>query len=586
DTALGPDLGLDSLSRIALALALESDFGHAVANLEELVRVGDCLAAAAGLLGGTEGEAAPPAWFAPAPEAVLTLSPEAGVIPDIFLAKVREAPDAPLLADRRTLLGRREVLTRAFILAGRFAALPGKRLGVMLPAAPVVPVVWLAAMLAGKEAVFFNWTIGEANLRHCLELTGVTRVVTSSALTDRLERGGLALSRLPVTWLCLEELAASLRPWEKLRGAVRARFPGARAACSPADPAAVLFTSGSESRPKAVPLTHRNLLANAGDIIAALRLGGDDSLLSMLPPFHSFGLMVGLVLPLSLGLRAAFHPNPTEAGPLLSLARDYRTRLLAAPPTFLELLLNRARGTDQLAGLRFAFVGAEKCPDRVYRAFAELCPDAALCEGYGITECSPVISLNRPESPVPGTIGHALPSVELALVRETDGAISGRAATGETGMLLVRGPSVFPGYLGDAPDPFVRFEDQTWYRTGDLVSQDENGRLTFRGRLKRFVKIGGEMISLPQMENALLEAFSSGSDAGGGPVLAVEAASEEEDGAEITLFTCLPLTVEEANAALRAAGLSALYAVRRVVRLEAIPLLGSGKTDYRALKKP
>ncbi|MCL2640120.1 MAG: AMP-binding protein, partial [Phycisphaerales bacterium] len=237
--------------------------------------------------------------------------------------------------------------------------------------------------------------------------------------------------------------------------------------------------------------------------------------------------------------------------------------------------------------LRFAFVGAEKCPDHVYQSFARLCPNAALCEGYGITECSPVVSVNRPDNVLPGSIGHAMPSVITALVQEEDGQIKGRVETGKTGMLLVRGPSIFGGYLGDAPDPFVQFEGQTWYRTGDLISIDETGRLTFRGRLKRFVKIGGEMISLPQIENTLLAAFASHPDAPKeGPPLAVEATPEGGDsGPEIAIFTTLPLTLAEVNAALRSAGLSALYAIKRIIKLDTIPLLGSGKTDYRTLRE-
>jgi long-chain-fatty-acid--[acyl-carrier-protein] ligase len=152
-------------------------------------------------------------------------------------------------------------------------------------------------------------------------------------------------------------------------------------------------------------------------------------------------------------------------------------------------------------------------------------------------------------------------------------------------MLLVRGPNVFGGYLGEAPDPFVEFAGDIWYRTGDLVRMDAGGRLVFCGRLKRFVKIGGEMISLPQMEAVLQEAFSTRDDIPEeGPSLAVEAGAEEIR-PQIALFTPMNIDVTEANAALRRAGLSPLYSITRVVRMETVPLLGSGKTDYRTLKK-
>jgi len=583
---LGDDLGLDSLSLMELALEFEAEHGKTINDMEALVTVADCLAIVAGDENQGEPRPAPTAWFAKPPEKNLHLPGGLANIPSAFLDVVRRGPHVPLVADRSTLRTRRDILIGAIVLAERFKALPGKRVGIMLPAVPASIAVWLALQLAGKEAVFFNWTVGKMNLRHCIELAGVSHILSASALLDRLERGGMPVNSLPVTWVHLERLAASLTGVEKLKGFLRARFIRSFSAWPIADIAVVLFTSGSESMPKAVPLTHTNLLTNAKDIIDALKVKADEAILAMLPPFHSFGLMVGLVLPMVLGLKAAFHANPTETNPLVSLVRDYRLTLLAAPPTFLEAMLDKAKGTDSFASLNYAFVGAEKCPDHVYRAFAEICPTAALCEGYGITECSPVVSVNQPDSIKIGSIGHALASVTTALVREEDGIITGRVQTGETGMLLVRGPSIFSGYLGDAPDPFVRFEDQIWYRTGDLVSMDETGRITFQGRLKRFVKIGGEMVSLPQIESVLLETFASHPDAPQeGPALAVEA-TPEEAGAEIVLFTTLTtLTLAEVNGALRTASLSALYNVKRIIQVESIPLLGTGKTDYRTLKE-
>lgn len=582
---LGGDLGLDSLALMDLALGLEGAHGHNIQNLELLVTVGDCLLAAAGQLGQAEVDApAPAGWFAPASTSRLSIPPQAATIADAFLTQVRTAPARPLLADRASLRSRRDILTGALILAARLRELPGERLGIMLPATPAVVTVWLAALLAGKTPVLFNWTVGEVNLGHCIRITGVNHVISATLLKERLERQGLPLASLPVQWVLLDKLAAILTMREKLCGALKARLLRSLKDYAVPETAAVIFTSGSESLPKAVPLSHANLLANARDLVDVLHVEPVDSVLAMLPPFHSFGLMVNMVLPLSLGIRAAFHPNPTEPGPLAAMMRDYRLTLMAAPPTFLGAVLDRAQGTEDLATLRCAFVGAEKCQDHIYRAFAAQCPQAALCEGYGVTECSPVVSVNRPGNVVSGTIGHAMPSVQLALVREEDGVIRGRVEAGQTGMLLVRGPSIFSGYLSDAPSPFVVFEGHTWYRTGDLVSMDDDGRLGFRGRLKRFVKVGGEMISLPQIENVLLDAFGGRAEAQQeGPALAVEA-MPEESGSAIVLFTPLSLTLAEVNSALRGAGLSSLYAVRRIEYVAVIPLLGSGKTDYRALK--
>ena len=535
--------------------------------------------------------------------------------------ETRSAPNRPLTAERKGVRTRRQILTGALALACRFRSFPGKRLGIMLPAAPAALAVWLACLMAGKEPVFLNWTLGLRNIRHCIQSSGISHVITATQLLDQLERMDVPVGDLPVECIAADKLATSLTAWEKLRAALLSFLH-----CSPlpwsintrdVQPvAAILFTSGSEAAPKAVPLSHKNIMYNAADLAAVLQVKKNDRLLAMLPPFHSFGLLTGLTMPAISGIAAAYHPNPTESSRLVALVRDFKLTLMGATPTFLDAMLGKTAdlinagpsqqsGGNSLASLRYAFVGAEKCPDHVYRAFERICPQAALCEGYGITECSPVVSVNLPGSSVPGSIGHILPSVSAAVVVKSEstfstentgsgGYIAGRAKTGERGMLLVRGPSIFSGYLkgknrADTPaDPFVIFEGERWYRTGDLVIQDESGRLFFQGRLKRFVKIGGEMISLPLMESLLQEAFASNSalPEDGAPFIAVEArpGSEDAGSAEIIAFTPLPLNVREVNSVFRNAGMAPVFAVKRVVRVSEIPLLGTGKTDYRALQ--
>lgn len=616
--SLREDLHMDSLALMELGTALETEFGHPLPSLENLNTVEDCLAAATGELAGgdsglddTAGKKASLArWFAPDDKAgeVLAVAHPAGVsspsVPSAFLLLTKQAPGKVLTADRSGVRTRRQILTGVLALARRFSDLPGKRLGIMLPATPAALVAWLAAMLAGKEPVMLNWTLGERNMRHCLEISGLRHAVTASALLEQLEHSGNPVRDTPIDFIRLDSLVSKLSLFEKIHA-----FFLASLHCSPLpfflstarvpETAAILFTSGSESIPKAVPLTHRNIMTNASDVAQALKVRRSDRLLAMLPPFHSFGLLAGLTLPAASGLAAAYHPNPTESSPLIFMVRDFKLALLGATPTFLEGMLRKADSND-LSSLRYAFVGAEKCPDHVYRLFAEKCPGASLCEGYGITECSPVVSVNRPESVLPGSIGHALPSVTAeVVVEDADSApetySARKAGEGETGMLLVRGPSIFSGYLSGAaapaPNPFVSFAGEYWYRTGDLVSRDGSGRLYFQGRLKRFVKIAGEMLSLPLMESILQEELenSRGSEAPaeeGKPLVAVESrsGSEEAGSPEILAFSVLPLTTQEANGILRRAGLAPVYAIKRVVRVGEIPLLGTGKTDYRALQ--
>ena len=199
-------------------------------------------------------------------------------------------------------------------------------------------------------------------------------------------------------------------------------------------------------------------------------------------------------------------------------------------------------------------------------------------EGYGITECSPVVSVNREDDPRPGSIGRPLRSLAWAIVDLERGC---RVEPGQAGMLLVRGPSIFSGYLNpEVESPFETFEGHAWYRTGDLVRQDR-GVLVFAGRLKRFVKLGGEMVSLPAIEEVLSHRFQGDEETE--PCLAVEA-SEAELNPDLILFSVSGILRDEANAAIRAAGLSALHSIRVVRKVEQIPTLGTGKTDYRALR--
>lgn len=330
--------------------------------------------------------------------------------------------------------------------------------------------------------------------------------------------------------------------------------------------------------PKAVPLSHANILANIKDFSNVLEFTAGDRLLGILPPFHSLGLAGNIIMPLCLGLKTTYHTNPTESGVLAGLLERYQSTLLIGTPTFLSGIL-RASKPEQLSSLRLIFTGAEKCPDHVYQQAADLLPQAVLCEGYGITECSPLVAINTPDDPHPGSIGRILPAMEHLIV---DPDQKTPVENGRQGVLLVRGGNVFSGYMGQGrKSPFIKVNGKEWYDTGDLVSIDRNGILTFQGRLKRFIKLGGEMISLPAIEAVLQKLTPERDD--GRPSLAVEA-TPDEDHPELVLFATFPTERQEINHRLRQAGLSALHNIRRLIHLEEIPVLGTGKTDYRKLK--
>jgi long-chain-fatty-acid--[acyl-carrier-protein] ligase len=579
---LSKDLGFDSLAIAELVTWVQKEFGFSVETPESLATVADVVLAAAGQ--GVSAKAsdlkAPPAsWFSAGGDRTVLTLPPGDTLTAVFLKQAAARPAQPLFADQtsgaRTY---RDLVTAVLVLKPRLEQMPGAYLGIMMPASVGASVFLLAALFAGKTPVMVNWTTGARALRHSLDTLGVTTVVTARALVAKLGALGIDLAGIDDTFLFVEDLMASIRPVEKLRAAVTSRVSwAALERATPPETAVVLFTSGSESLPKAVPLTHGNLLANIADILKMGRLEERDITVGLLPPFHSFGLTTTVLLSWCLGLRTVFHPNPTESALLAKLVETYRATVLFGTPTFLGGIV-RVASDRQLTSLRLAVTGAEKCPDALFTTLAERWPPLIVLEGYGITECSPVVAVNPMDEPVPGTIGKLMPSLEGAVVRLD---LERRAAPGETGMLLVRGPSVFGGYLNYAGEsPFVRFEGKDWYRTGDLVSATADGRLTFKGRLKRFIKIGGEMVSLPAIEAVLQQHFGEADD---GPVIAVEAIGHP-DQPDVVLFTRRPADRSDVNALIKEAGLSALHYVRQVTVVDAIPVLGTGKTDYRALK--
>ncbi len=583
DQSLANDLGLDSLSRLDLCIWIEKEFGFSVSNPDMLETVADVFEAAAGQ--GLAGQAdrlspAPDRWFAKAPRPPAPLRiPDAATLTDAFLRAAAAHPDAVIVADSAgSVRTYRDLITGLFVLRPLIAAMPGDYVGIMLPAAPAAGLVWLAVLFAGKTPVMVNWTVGERQINHMTTLLDIQRVLTSRKLVEKLAAQGVRFGKAEQAFACLEDLAGGVSLFRKLRAKLGSFLSWRALRDIPVGrTAVVLFTSGSESLPKAVPLTHGNLLANARDVLAINALNPGDVVLGFLPPFHSFGLSMTAILPLLVGLRTVFHPNPAEGAMLARIVHRYKATIMLGTPTFLNGILKGA-APDDLATLRFAVTGAEKCPAHVYEGLQKLCPNLTVLEGYGITECSPVVSVNRPDRPVPRSIGRIMDSLEYAIVNEETGA---PCAPGETGMLLVRGPSIFEGYLRhDGPSPFAEHDGKTWYRTGDRILADETGTLFFQGRLKRFVKLGGEMISLPAIEEVLAERF--GTQADSGPALAVE--SPDEDAPEITLYAVRDISRDEANQTIRDAGLSSLHNIRAVVRVEAIPVLGTGKTDYRALK--
>jgi long-chain-fatty-acid--[acyl-carrier-protein] ligase len=578
--SLAADLGLDSLALADFGAWLQQEFGVAADNLEALRTVADCVLAAGGImptLAGAELKPVSAAWFAAAEERTLSI-PDGANIAELFLRQAARSPDQVILSDQisgdKTW---RQLVLAVHALLPEVEQLPCQRVGIMLPGSVSAAVTWLTVLFSGKEPVMVNWTSGVANMKHSLGVAGASHVITAKALSSRLTAQGIELEQVGVQWLYLEEMAARISAGRKLAALLRSRLSWSKLRqAAVAENAAILFTSGSEARPKAVPLSHANFIANLRDFSAVLSLSSNDRLLGILPVFHSLGLAGTVILPLCAGLRTVYWPNPTEGAMLAKMTAAYGASVFIATPTFLSGML-RAASAEQLRPLRLIFSGAEKCPEHVFAALKAKNPQALLCEGYGVTECSPVVAVNSLTEPKPGTIGRLLPSMRHVLIDVESGK---PVAPGKNGRLLVRGPNVFAGYIGEAKSPFVEFAGQQWYDTGDLMFE-RDGVLVFAGRLKRFVKLGGEMISLPAIEQALEARLPS---SGEGPVLAVAAAGDEQH-PELALLTTLSVGRQEVNQIIREAGLSPLHNIRQVRQVEAIPLLGSGKVDYTAISR-
>lgn len=576
--SLSRDLGLDSLVMVEFVAWLEQEFGVSLTSLEGLQNVAHCMIAAAGEFSSAEDIEelnVDERWYDDLGDN--TLSMESGQsVAACFLKQARKQPDKVIVSDQisgpKTY---RQLLTGIFALKRTITAIPEQNVGIMLPATVSAVLSYFALLFSGKVPVMVNWTVGPANMRFCLKNSNVKHVVTAKALYNKLQNQGISFEETGVTFLFLEEMAASITFAAKLKALFEARFSLKKLEKAEIQKtAAILFTSGSESKPKSVALSQKNFLANIADFTAILPLQAKDRLLGMLPPFHSLGLTGTILMPLTMGLPTVYSPNPTEGVLLAKIVASHKVSLLIGTPTFLGGIAG-AVGKESLDTVRIAFTGAEKCQPYTYEAMENSFPNVTVCEGYGITECSPLVSINDPGSPIPGTIGKVLPSMQYILVHPETGEL---VKEGVTGVLLLRGPNVFDGYLNfDGKSPFKEYAGKQWYDSGDLVFVN-NSVLTFAGRLKRFVKLGGEMVSLPAIEE-VLTAHYPGNDE---PLLAVSA-TPGDDHPEIVLFHSNDLGREEANQRIREHGFSPLHNIRRTVRIEAIPVLGTGKTDYQTL---
>ena len=375
------------------------------------------------------------------------------------------------------------------------------------------------------------------------------------------------------TVVYLEDLRERITPWLKLKAAIMSRFASlyySRMRVRPEETAIVLFTSGSEGMPKGVALSHANVLANREQVAARIDFSSQDVILNALPLFHSFGLTAGTLLPLLSGMRTFFYPSPLHYRIVPELAYDLNATIMFGTNTFLAGYARFAHPYD-FYSVRYVFAGAEKLKDETRRIYTDKF-GVQVFEGYGATETSPVLATNTPIDARAGTVGRFLPGIEHAL-DPVPGVEGGR--------LSVRGPNVMLGYLKhDQPgviQPPSTERGPGWYDTGDIVTIDAEGFITIQGRAKRFAKIGGEMVSLTAVEELATRAWPESQHA-------CVSLPDFQKGEQLILVTTRADAARgELSARAKADGMSELNVPKRIVPVAALPLLGSGKTDYPAV---
>jgi acyl-[acyl-carrier-protein]-phospholipid O-acyltransferase/long-chain-fatty-acid--[acyl-carrier-protein] ligase len=459
------------------------------------------------------------------------------------------------------------LLAGAFALGRTCARLPDRTVGILLPNLSATVLLFLGLQLFHKVPAFLNYAVGAAALRHMMELAGLHVIITSREFLQRLNLGEDVFAGRQLVFI--EDLRDGLAAAAKLRAWWHARFPGRAYRAAPGedrDTAVILFTSGSEGMPKGVPLSHENIITNIAQCLARIDVRENDYLFSALPVFHSFGLTVGVLMPLFAGARIFLYVSPLHYRVVPETVYREACTIMISTNVFLAGYARKAHPYD-LHTLRYVYCGAEALRGSVFETYARTF-GIRVMSGYGATECAPVISMNNAIEYEYGTVGKILPGIDWKIV-----PVPGL----EGGRLLVRGGNVMAGYLAPAGRP-QPVDAERWYDTGDIVEVTGAGFLRIVGRHKRFAKVSGEMVSLAAVEDALAGAFGRRIET------AVVAVPDAVRGERIVLAADNPaVTLTAARRLLRAAGIAEIAHPREIRYLPHIPKLGTGKVDYMQL---
>ncbi|MES2997965.1 MAG: acyl-[ACP]--phospholipid O-acyltransferase [Pseudomonadota bacterium] len=488
---------------------------------------------------------------------------------------IHKGPTKILEDITRVPLNYAQLLTRCFVLGPTINRITGyqETVGLLLPNRVATIVTFFALQAYGRVPALLNYSAGLAQIELACQMAKIRCILTSRKFVElanlfilivRLGEKGLQL-------VYLEDIKAEIRWQDKLRAGLLSRFPNyyyykkLKKISNPSDPAVVLFTSGSEGEPKGVVLSHENIQANLAQMTTQIDFNQKDIFFSALPLFHAFGLTACIILPIYHGIKTFIYPSPLHYRKVPNMIYECNATITFGTDTFLAGYGRYAHPYD-FYSIRYVFAGAEKLKEKTRKLWMEKF-GIRIFEGYGVTEASPVISVNTPMQNKPGTVGNFLPGIRYEI--ESVPHIKGG------GRLLISGPNIMLGYLSSEQPGEIFPPSHGWYDTGDIVEVDADGYLTIKDRAKRFAKISGEMISLTAIENAVYDLWPDKHHA----VLTIPDAKKGE---QLILITEYQFATR--NALLKfyqENGLSELSLPRRIYFIEVMPLLGSGKVNYR-----
>jgi len=461
------------------------------------------------------------------------------------------------------------LIRSAFVLGRKIAAMtePGERVGILLPSSSGVVVTYFGLHAHGRVPVMLNFTSGQANIKAAIKAAGLKKVLSAkrfinqAKLEDLMEDLGKVAE---IVWL--DDIRKTIGLQDKAYGLLAGMLPRQfRVRTEPSSTGVILFTSGSFGAPKGVVLSQWNLVANCRQASQYIDLKPEWVMFNPLPTFHCFGLTGGVMLPLLNGMKAFQYPSPLHAKQIVELLPEVKASILFATDTFLNQYA-RVASPDDFDTLEFVVAGAERVRPETHHLFNTRFHGLKLLEGYGATEAAPVVAINHPDRNRPGTVGQMIPGMEWRL-DPVEGIADG-------GRLFLRGPNVMQGYLSPDDPDVVEPLAGGWHDTGDIVDIDKDGYVSILGRIKRFAKIGGEMVSLTAVEGLASAVWPEARHA-------VVSIPDARKGEKLVLVTDRrDADVTRLAEWARSHGAPELAVPKKIMRVVEVPVLGTGKTDY------